>query len=72
MTTPAERTKAVLCAELMLCRIVAEGGEVFDSTKMRDFAAQILENFPRSADLLLSSSESPHIWGPPELLSDDM
>jgi hypothetical protein len=66
-TKPEKRTQAVLAAEVFLCAMVTNQAEVFNAEFLRACAADILEDFPRSGDLLQSSAALPNIWGTPDL-----
>ncbi|WP_353957274.1 BPSL0761 family protein [Pelomonas sp. SE-A7] len=65
MTTPAQRTLAVLNAELFLCALTTESPESLDVPRILMQAGKLLAHFPRQGDLALTANALPSVWGEP-------
>jgi len=61
-TTPAQRTNAVLLAEMLLITLSVDELGDGDHEKLRNLANEILEHFPRHGDLVLSGKLLPMLW----------
>lgn len=62
MTTPYQRTQAVLLAELLLMALKCDEMSDGDLIKLQKLATTILEHFPRHADLVQSAKAIPILW----------
>ncbi|MEM5290858.1 BPSL0761 family protein [Paraburkholderia sabiae] len=62
MTTPAERTRAVRGTRQFL-ETLASHTDQLNHLLVRTLAIQLLRHFPSDADLALSSSSLPTLWG---------
>lgn len=65
MTTPAQRTLAVLNAELFLCTLAIQTPESLDVSRVLTHAGKLLAHFPRQGDLAMTAKALPSIWGEP-------
>jgi hypothetical protein len=65
MTTPDERTKAVIGARGFL-EILARADEVNISHLVQSVATGLLRHYPRDLDLRVSASAAPNVWSYPE------
>jgi hypothetical protein len=64
MTTPEERTKAVIGTRDFL-RILATGAEITIPGLVQSVATCLLRHYPSNVDLAVSASAMPGIWGAP-------
>ncbi|MDR5794525.1 hypothetical protein QCE49_14180 [Caballeronia sp. LZ008] len=64
MTTPAERTKAVLGTRDFL-EILSRADEVTIHGLVQSVAASLLRHYPLKVDLDLSAAALPTVWAPP-------
>ncbi|WP_429334492.1 BPSL0761 family protein [Paraburkholderia sp. 35.1] len=62
MTTPAERTRSVHGTRQLLAILASHTGQ-FDHRLVRTLAIQLLRHYPSDADITLSSSSLPVLWG---------
>ena len=69
MTTPNERTRALLCARALLKELAA-GVSDGSSREVALRAAGILRHLPEACDLEVSARALPLIWGAPERSSE--
>lgn len=65
MTTPIQRTLAVLNAELFLCALALEQPETLDVPRVLRQARGLLAHFPRQGDLAMTAGALPSLWGEP-------
>ena len=63
MTTPNERTKAVLQTYRFLLDLINPSVTPGVPVKIRERASSLLKNFPRTVDIDRSAVELPDIWG---------
>lgn len=69
MTTPEQRTVALLEAEQFLCRLAfPRTTQTWNAEAFRDLASAILEHYPRAGDLVEVSFRMPEFLGPPPQL----
>ncbi|WP_346655718.1 BPSL0761 family protein [Paraburkholderia phenoliruptrix] len=64
MTTPAERTKAVLGTRDFL-EILSRADEVTIHGLVQSVAASLLRHYPLEVDLHISAAALPTVWAPP-------
>ncbi|WP_311733468.1 BPSL0761 family protein [Paraburkholderia youngii] len=65
MTTPDERTRAVMEARWFL-QTLAEAREPIDVPGLvRSVAENLLRHYPRDGDIAVSASVLPELWGDP-------
>lgn len=64
MTSPAERTKAVIDTRDLL-EILAVAKDVTIPGLVQSVATCLLQHFPNSIDLQLSACAAPELWAPP-------
>ncbi|MEM5338843.1 BPSL0761 family protein [Paraburkholderia azotifigens] len=64
MTTPTERTKAVLGTRDFL-EIISRADEVTIHGLVQSVAASLLRHYPLKVDLDLSAAALPTVWAPP-------
>ncbi|WP_326929219.1 BPSL0761 family protein [Burkholderia sp. A9] len=62
MTTPAERTRSVRGTRQFLEILASHTGQL-NHCLVRTLAIQLLRHFPSDADIALSSSSLPTLWG---------
>ncbi|MEX3639605.1 BPSL0761 family protein [Paraburkholderia sp. BR14320] len=62
MTTPAERTRSVRGTRQLLAILAGHTGR-FDHRLVRTLAIQLLRHYPSDADIALSNSSLPTLWG---------
>ncbi|MCC8402011.1 hypothetical protein LJ655_08910 [Paraburkholderia sp. MMS20-SJTN17] len=64
MTTPVERTKAVIDTREFL-NTLAEAGEISVKGLVQTRAEHLLRHYPLDVDLGVSSAALPDVWAPP-------
>ncbi|WP_454826652.1 BPSL0761 family protein [Paraburkholderia xenovorans] len=67
MTTPAERTNAVIETRRFL-QMLAYDDNHTDPDKIRECAIRLLRHYPLDIDLSVSASALPKVWTAPEQL----
>lgn len=65
MTTPDERTRAVLHTREFLEELLSIGAERGVPDALREQARRLLRHYPRVMDLQLASTALPQHFGPP-------
>ncbi|MGC2966056.1 BPSL0761 family protein [Paraburkholderia aspalathi] len=65
MTTPYERTKAVVDAREML-EMLASADEITIGGLVQSVAIGLLRHYPLNIDLDVSAAALPGVWAPPE------
>ncbi|CAB3795556.1 hypothetical protein LMG28614_04199 [Paraburkholderia ultramafica] len=65
MTTPAERTKAVIETRRFL-QMLASDDSLTDPSKIREAAMRLLRHYPLDVDLAVSAAAFPNVWLSPE------
>lgn len=64
MTTPTERSTAVLQAERFLRRLLDSKETPRVPRELREEAAALLRHYPTYFDLAISCRHAPFVWGP--------
>jgi hypothetical protein len=65
MTLPHERTRAVIRARRLLCRIIAPGG-LRSPREVREEARDILRHYPGVVEVSAAGDAAPHLFDPKE------
>jgi hypothetical protein len=65
MTTPTERTRAVVETRRFLQALASDGGDT-EPTDIRENAKRLLRHYPLDIDLSASASAFPSVWSEPE------
>jgi len=65
MTTPSERTKAVIETRRFLQALASDDGHT-EPTDIRESAKRLLRHYPLDIDISVSASAFPSIWSDPE------
>ncbi|WP_429249755.1 BPSL0761 family protein [Paraburkholderia sp. GAS333] len=65
MTTPYERTKAVIETRSFL-QMLASDENLTDLNKLREAALRLLRHYPLDVDLAVSAAAFPNVWTAPE------
>lgn len=65
MTTPQERTLAVVETRKFLQMLVA-AGEITTPLSVKTIAAGLLRHYPLEVDIDVSASALPGVWAPPK------
>jgi hypothetical protein len=61
MTLPNERTRAVICARRLLCRLLAPGGQ-YSHREVREEARAILRHYPGVVEVSAAGDAAPHLF----------
>ena len=65
MTTPSEKTRAVIETRRFLQALASDDG-LSDSTNIRETAKRLLRHYPLDIDVSVSASAFPSVWSEPE------
>ncbi len=65
MTTPSQRSLAVMEARALLTELLSQENASAVPSELRAAAARVLEHYPGSRELDLSSRVLPAVWGSP-------
>ncbi|WP_341772424.1 BPSL0761 family protein [Burkholderia ambifaria] len=65
MTTPSERTKAVIETRKFL-KLLASSDHVANRSEIEAFAVRLLRHYPLDIDLDVSATALPGVWAAPE------
>lgn len=66
MTTPDERTRAVLDARRFLVQLAAHAEAKCSMAEVRETAQWLLRHYPGAADLYVTALALPLLWAPPQ------
>jgi hypothetical protein len=65
MTTPSERTNAVIETRRFLQELAADDGHI-ELTDIQESARRLLRHYPLDIDISISASAFPSVWSEPE------
>lgn len=66
MTTPEERTRAILGGRELLATL-AQGRGAYSPDLVRTLAMTLLRHYPRDVDIDVSAAAIPHLWAEPAM-----
>ncbi|WP_328811000.1 BPSL0761 family protein [Paraburkholderia metrosideri] len=65
MTTPSERTNAVIETRRFLQELASDDGHT-EASEIRESARRLLRHYPLDIDISISASAFPSVWSEPE------